>query len=533
MSGRSDPPSSTFRRRRAVLAGTLALGSAALAGRKLYELGAPPAGEKECDLRYPALASERLGALPAHPTAAFEFTQLGGNINDASCLNRTAVFGIASPRSIDEIASILAYARQQDLKVTASGVRHSMGGQSFSPGGLVIDMRAINHIAIDDSQRTMTVGAGATWDSILRHLDPRGLAVKAMQSVSIFTVGGTLSVNAHGGAHVPGHVASTVRSVRLMRSDGSNVTLSQSENADLFRHVLGGYGLFGLILEAEFDLAANELYRPDVEYIDYRDFPDYFTRRVQGVPGIGLVFGRLSVSPASYLRETAVHIYTRIGGPELCPPIVPDSYTRLERTVLNLSKTGSVGRWIRWQAERHFDALVQCQSRNQAIGGDRACAVSRNQEMDDETTYLRNRLRDTDILQEYFVAPPRFAEFVDGLRTIVSREGANLINATIRSVEGDTITALPYAPRAAFAIVLYFNQALSVRACERLERTTRALIDLAIQLGGRFYLPYQLYYSPAQLQAAYPEASGFFAAKRAYDPSGRFSNTFYENYGSV
>jgi FAD/FMN-containing dehydrogenase len=164
---------------------------------------------------------------------------------------------------------------------------------------------------------------------------------------------------------------------------------------------------------------------------------------------------------------------------------------------------------------------------------DPACDVSRNQEMDDEMDYLKNRLDDTDILQEYFVPRSRFADFVDGLRTIISRERANLLNATIRSVEADTITALPYAPQDVFAVVLYFNQALNVTASRTLERTTTALIDLAVRMGGRFYLPYQLYYSADQLRAAYPESAAFFLAKRRYDAEGVLSNKFYEKYGAA
>ena len=78
--------------------------------------------------------------------------------------------------------------------------------------------------------------------------------------------------------------------------------------------------------------------------------------------------------------------------------------------------------------------------------------------------------------------------------------------------------------------MLYFNQALNVEACRTIERTTVALIDLAISLGGRFYLPYQLSYSGKQLRAAYPEIDAFFNAKRIYDPAGVFSNRFYEKY---
>jgi FAD/FMN-containing dehydrogenase len=516
-----------FRSRRRVLAGAVGLGAAALAARQVYRLGAPPDGEKLCDFVYPS-SPPQVGRTEA--TSDIEFVQRGGTINDASCLNRTPVLGISAPRSIDELRAALSFARAGGYKVTAAGTRHSMGGQAFHRGGLVLDMRSLNRIALDSTNRTVTVGAGLTWSSLLHHLDGHGLSVKAMQSVSVFTVGGTLSVNAHGIAHSPGCIAHTVRFIRVMLANGDVVEASPQENAELFRHVLGGYGLFGVILEAQLDVVANDVYRPAVAYVDYRELPDCFARNIEPNPEIGLMYARLSVSPSTWLRDTAVHVYLRDGGPDLAERLAPDAHTRLKRTIFNFSKSGALGRWVRWQAERHFEMRLECTARNEAIGHDPACRVSRNQEMDDPMSYVQGRFDDTDILQEYFVPRARFAAFVEGLRDVVTREGANLLNVTVRSVEPDSLTALPYAPHAAFAIVLYFNQALNAGACRVVERTTLALIDLALSLGGRFYLPYQLYYSPAQLHAAYPEAAAFFAAKAKYDPDGLFSNTFYEKY---
>jgi hypothetical protein len=60
---------------------------------------------------------------------------------------------------------------------------------------------------------------------------------------------------------------------------------------------------------------------------------------------------------------------------------------------------------------------------------------------------------------------------------------------------------------------------------------TRDLIDLSIQQGGRFFLPYQLHYSTDQLEQSYPEIRGFFEAKRRYDPDLLLTNTLYERYG--
>jgi hypothetical protein len=62
---------------------------------------------------------------------------------------------------------------------------------------------------------------------------------------------------------------------------------------------------------------------------------------------------------------------------------------------------------------------------------------------------------------------------------------------------------------------------------------TRQLIDICAEQGGRFFLPYQLHYTPEQLRRSYPEIRGFFEAKRRLDPDERFVNTFYERFGRI
>jgi FAD/FMN-containing dehydrogenase len=160
------------------------------------------------------------------------------------------------------------------------------------------------------------------------------------------------------------------------------------------------------------------------------------------------------------------------------------------------------------------------------------CLVSRNEEMYDDMAYLDNRLRDTDILQEYFIPFDRMPDFVDGLRDVVQRNGANLLNVTIRTVHKDTITALPYATQDMFGFVLYFNVKFNDEENEILKKTTTDLIDVAQKVGGTYYLPYQLFYSWEQLHKSYPGINEFFASKKKYDPIGLFTNKFYEKYGS-
>src|SRR2546425_64243 len=104
---------------------------------------------------------------------------------------------------VEQLRAVLRAARQRRLKVSVAGSRHSQGGHTYTAGGVRLDMRTFHHIlAIDSaappSAPTVTVESGATWDEVQRAIAPHGLAVKVMQSSNIFTVGGTLSANAHG-----------------------------------------------------------------------------------------------------------------------------------------------------------------------------------------------------------------------------------------------------------------------------------------------------------------------------------------------
>jgi FAD/FMN-containing dehydrogenase len=505
-----------------------------LTAKKIFDYAGAPTEEKKSDYLFPhSVDQDKPTAVIVEAKARpFAFQQRGGFINDASHLNKTAIYGVIRIASEDDLRNALQYARENHLKISCAGEQHSMGGQTFTHGGLVLDFRDFNKINLDKANKRVNIQSGARWWQLQQLLDKEGLSVKSMQSINIFSVGGALSVNAHGIDPKPGQVASTVRAMRVMLSNGEIVKASPTENAELFSHVLGGYGLFGAILDVDFDVVNNEMYARKTLYMDYRDFPGYYEANIEPNGEIGLAFGRLSVAPESFLRETAVHTYAKTEFQGALPALQPARYNTLDRFIINVSKTGGMGRWLRWTLEKNIEPLLHtCHTRNQAMSQKEVCLVSRNEEMYDDMAYLKNRLKDTDILQEYFVPYDRMPEFVDGLREVVKNNGANLLNVTIRTVHLDTTTALPYATADMFGFVLYFNVKFNDRDNEILKKTTTDLIDVALRAGGTYYLPYQLFYSPQQLRNSYPEIDDFFAAKRKYDPIELFSNKFYEQYG--
>lgn len=531
-------------------------------GQKAYEYSADPAGEKDCAPLAPDAASTQLiepvlsrsaelGRVSRLLTAvsgdriarllpiaarrqapAPQWAQQGGTINDASCLNRTAVHGIVQVRSGDDVKTALSYARENKLKVSIAGVRHSMGGQAFAKDAIVLDMTGLNQMSLDEASRVLTVQSGATWHDIQKFLHPK-YAVKAMQSTDIFTVGGSIAVNAHGMDHQAGAVGKSIRSMRVMLPDGTIEQVSRTENPELFELVLGGYGLFGIIIDAQIEITDNVIYETGRDLIDYQEFSQLFQGELVNEKDLGLFYGHLSTGPQSFLREMILYTYRQVDVPDATiPPLEEVASTKLRRFVINFSKRGSIPMRIKWWVEKNIEPKVEActVNRNQAMTDGESCLVSRNEPMHDSVKYLKNNLKnETDILQEYFIPREQFIPFVDGLRSIVTRNKTNLLNASVRVVHKED-NFLTYAPADAYSIVLYINQGISAEDTARMVKMTQELIDLTTSVQGRFFLPYQLHYTPQQLQQSYPQIGEFFKAKRRYDPDETLSSTFYQKY---
>jgi FAD/FMN-containing dehydrogenase len=502
--------------------------------RKAVQYAADPTGPKDCPPLEPETASPATILLRAAPPANLQWRQQSGSINDASCLNRTPVYGVVQVRTVEDVRSALQFAAANGLKVSAAGVRHSMGGQAFARGALVLDMTRFSRMMLDESTQTLRVESGASWHDIQSYLHPK-YAVKAMQSTDIFTVGGSISVNAHGMDHRAGSVGRTIRAMRVMLADGSIRQVSRSEDPELFSLVVGGYGLFGIILDVDLEVTPNAIYRSGRRILDYREFPEVFTREIQPDRRYALMYGHLSTAPQSFLKEMILYTYQEspVAGATIAP-LGEVSHIKFRRLVFNLSRQGALAMRLKWFAEKYLEPrLESCTvSRNQALGDGEACLVSRNEPMHDSVPYLRNALPEyTDILHEYFVPRAHFVPFIDGLRGAVQSAGANLLNASIRIVHRED-SALTYAASDdMLAVVLYFSQTTTRRGRDQMSQLTRDLIDLCSAHGGRFFLPYQLHYTAAQLERAYPEIRAFFAAKRRVDPTELFVNTFYERFG--
>lgn len=421
-----------------------------------------------------------------------------------------------TPHTVLDIARAVAAAPGP---ISIGGGRYSMGGQTATPDGVQLDLREFHGVvAFDTAARTITVHSGTRWREVQHAIDPAGLAVKIMQTYNTFTVGGALSVNAHGRYIGQGPLIRSVRAITLVLADGRVVTASAQEHPELFYGAIGGYGALGVIGDVTLDLAPNSRVQRTDSTLPVTAYLDYFRAHVQ--PDTGVIFHNADLYPPAYDEVHAVsYIQTTlpVTVPERIQP--PDQASWTHRLAYKSITSGRLGKWIR----RHI--LDPAMFRGNPV-------TWRNYEASYDVSELEpaSRDRSTYVLQEYFVPADSLPVFVPRLRHILQAHRVNAVNVSIRHALPDPGTYLAWAPTEVFAYVLYYKQGTNPEAAREVGRWTRELIEAAIQCGGRYYLPYQPLATRDQFARAYPRATALFAEKRRVDPTNKFTNVLWDLY---
>lgn len=151
-----------------------------------------------------------------------------------------------------EVAAAVRFAADHGMPVAARATGH--GPIAGVRGGVLIDTRALSTVAVDAGRRTATIGAGATWTSVLAVCAPRGLAPLCGSAPDVgavsYTLGGGLGP--FGRRH--GWAADHVRRIRLVTATGEVHELDADTEPELFWATRGGGGNFGIATELEVDL---------------------------------------------------------------------------------------------------------------------------------------------------------------------------------------------------------------------------------------------------------------------------------------
>jgi FAD/FMN-containing dehydrogenase len=438
-------------------------------------------------------------------------------VNDVTQLNPIPVNRILEPNTVDDIKLAV---RNHKGPISIGGGRFSMGGQTATENALQIDMRTLNRILkLDPVERKITVQAGIRWRDIQEEIDKHNLAIKIMQTYSNFTVGGSLSVNAHGRYIGEGPLVRSVDSIKIVLADGNEVTASPTVNKDIFFAAIGGYGGIGVITEATLNLVPNEKLSRETKQLKVKDYRKYFHDNIRDNRKVVLHNGDLY--PPRY-EDVRLETWVRTDKPlTVNARLIPrDQKYWLEPNAISAISILPFGTELR---SKVIEPLVKSKE----------LVVWRNHEASYDVGQLEPttpRLVFTYVLQEYFIPVDQFDAFVPRLAKIFQKHSVNVINVSIRHALPDPGTLLAWAPREVFSFVIYYKQGTTEAAKSKVGQWTRELIDEALALGGSYYLPYQIHAKPEQFKKAYPGHSQFFEIKRQKDPTNKFRNKLWDTY---
>lgn len=440
----------------------------------------------------------------------------GDQVVDVTRLVRVDVERVARPHDATEVVQLIT---EHEGPISIGGGRFSMGGQVASERTLHLDMREMNDVlAFDAEDREITVEAGARWRDIQEHVDPHDLSVAIMQSYANFTVGGSLSVNGHGRYVNRGPVVHSVKEIELVLADGTQVTASRDENADLFFGAIGGYGAIGVITQATLELAPNEALRRTHEWMPLTDYREWFEANIRDSDTA--VFHNADLYPPHYTDAVAI-TFSRTDDPVTVPDrLQPErSSTFLERTLYWAVMTLPKGKQFR---QDWYDPW--------RLEGDHV--VWRNYEASYDARGLEPASRDdqTYVLLEYFVPVDGLEPFAAEMADIFQRYDADVANVSIRHAHADPDTLMSWAPVESYAFVIYYRQGTSRAEQTKVGIWTRELDDAVLDVGGTWYLPYQPHATEKQFHQGYPRANELFRLKFQVDPDYRFRNKLWDTY---
>jgi FAD/FMN-containing dehydrogenase len=405
-----------------------------------------------------------------------------------------------------------------------------MGGQQFVSDGICVDTRKLARVvALDRERGLIEAEAGIQWPDLIRtYLDlqtntarPWGIAQKQTGADS-FTLGGSLSSNVHGRGLAMKPLISNIESFTLIDADAQTVHCSRTENSELFRSAIGGYGLFGTIRNVTLRLVPRRKLQRVVEVISANDLPRRFQERIANNFLYGDFQFSIDEKSEDFLRRGVFSCYQ---------PIDDDKPATAEKGLrnddwLDLLRLAYTDRGKAFQ--RYADYYLSTSGQTYWSDTNQLSAYLPNyaQKLREQIGGEESSL----IITEIYVPRAQLPDFLTQAAALLRSAGVIVIYGTVRLIEKDDESFLAWAKDSYACVIFNLLTIHTAAGIEASAHAFRGLIDLAIARRGSYYLTYHKFATRDQVSACYPQFRDFLQLKRRYDPRERFQSDWYRHY---
>jgi FAD/FMN-containing dehydrogenase len=454
-------------------------------------------------------------------------------VNDVhSQLNATQMARVVSPASEDALRAELVTARAAGRPISVAGGRHAMGGQQFAHDGVLIDTGRMNRILrLDEDAGVVEVEAGIQWPDLIDGLTaaqpqkPKPWAIIQKQTgADRLSIGGALGANVHGRGLTYTPIIGDVESFTIMDADGQVLNCSRSENEELFRLAIGGYGLFGIVTRVKLRLMLRTKLERVVEIVDINSLMSAFEKRIAE----GCLYGdcQFSTDPESdgFLRAGVFSCYR---------PLPPDTEMPIQQRELGEDDWRKLYYLAHADKRRAYEAYS---SYYLSTSGQRYWSDTHQLSVyiADYHAVLDHQLlakvKGTEMITEVYVPRAALGSFLSKVREDFRRHRVELIYGTIRLIAKDDESFLAWAREPWVCIVMNLHIDHSPERIAKAKEDFRRLIDNAIGHDGCYYLTYHRWARRDQVEHCYPQMASFLKLKRKYDPQEVFGSDWYRHH---
>ena len=233
--------------RRAVLAGSAALGGLAAVGTPLSVLARQAASATAS--RFDGLAERMRGTVIVPSDDRYDDVRKVWN----GMIDRRPG-AIVRCSGVADVMEAVRFAREHDIPTTIRGGGHNVAGKAVRDGALTIDLAQMHGIRVDAMAKRARAEGGVRWaafdhETLVHNLATTGGTVGST-GVAGLTLGGGLGwlMRKHGLS------CDNLVSADVVTADGQFLTARADENDDLFWALRGGGGNFGVVTSFEFRL---------------------------------------------------------------------------------------------------------------------------------------------------------------------------------------------------------------------------------------------------------------------------------------
>ena len=457
-------------------------------------------------------------------------------VNDIhSELNETVVEDVIALDSLDSIQNAVRGAADSGTPVAIAGGRHAMGGQQFCAGGLLLDTRGLDQVLDFDRERgVIEVEAGLQWPGLIEWLreeqqagEPQWGIAQKQTGADRLSLGGAIAANVHGRGLTLKPIVADIESFLLVDAEGAAITCSREQNPELFRLVVGGYGLLGCVYSAKVRLVRRQVLERVVEIGSLDELMSLFDQRIAD----GFLYGdfQFAIDPASddFLRRGVFSCYRPVEGAD-----APSAGQRALSTddwqnLIYLAHTDKARAWevysthyLATSGQLYYSDAHQFADYSDGYHGPLDARLGAADPA-------------TEMITEIYVPRERLADFMAAVADDFREDATNVVYGTIRLVERDDETFLAWATDRWACIIFNICTTHTPAGIERSAEAFRRLIDRGIERGGKYYLTYHRWATREQVEACYPQFAEFLRLKREFDPDELFQSEWYRHYRAM